>query len=85
MRKYKLRFEAVSDVIEFIRIMGEFLHDFKSGEGYTLIFETDMRFSHILYNISKIPDGHVMFETVAEYDKYTGDRSDDNYDYVEED
>ncbi len=85
MKKYKLRFEAISDIIQFMGKMGKFLHDFESGDGYTFIFKTDMRFGDILYNISKITDSHVMYETLAEYDKYTGIRSDDNYNYVEVD
>ena len=78
MERYKLRFEAAKDVVDFIREMHLFIKDYEVEDGNTLSFWSDLSFLSTLYIISEIPNGHVMYETFAPYDKYTGERSDEN-------
>ena len=79
MEKYKLRFEACADVVEFIKSMHLFIEDYKVEDGNSFSFWTNISLLNILHIISEITDGHVMYETLAPYNKYTGDRSNDNY------
>ena len=86
MKTYKLRAETIIDISNLMNElfctfneMGEFkvspfivkgtrLHD------CSLEFESEVSLELIKAVVAKIPDGHVMLETVALKENYTGER-----------
>lgn len=75
MKKYKLRFESIVDLIEFIYKIHNHIDEYKGEENYTFSFKTNLSFDDILEIINQIPDSHIMYETLAPYNEYTGERN----------
>lgn len=76
---YKMRAEGVNDVFEFVRAMGRNIKKYRII-GNTIIpdvefeFETKKSLHIVLNTLRRIPDSHVMIETVKPISEYTGVR-----------
>lgn len=81
MIKYKLRAECHRDIICLLSTIGVHFNSFQCKKIFRdwkpdceLEFETQLPFADIIHNISEIPDGHVMMETIETKAQYTGIR-----------
>ena len=76
---YKMRAEGVNDVFEFVRAMVRNIKKYRII-GNTIIpdvefeFETKKSLHIVLNTLRRIPDSHVMIETVKPISEYTGVR-----------
>ena len=79
MGHYKFRAECLDDVLELLRLIGADVHEwrlFKHGEWPDVVVElkVQMTLMMLIGVMREVVDGHVMVETVAPIDKYTGER-----------
>lgn len=79
MKKYKLRAECIQDALNAVNSLKTLLLNFTiSNDGcfpdVEMEFETDLELDEIVMTLEEIEDGHVMAETVAQYEDYTGER-----------
>jgi len=74
--KYKLRAECLHDINSLIRILpcSKFRIECERIPDCTFEFESTYRLNEIKMLLNKIPDGHVMAETVNTATEYTGER-----------
>jgi len=79
MEKYKLRAEGMNDVFEFMKLAGRSISNY-TIHGNTIIpdvefeFESSAPFLKLMTTLHKVPDGHVMCDTLQPISKYTGER-----------
>ena len=89
MRDYKLKFETPTELVTFIRNMGDKIMNY-SADGNVFTFSSGYDYRELLSEISKITDAYVMYETLAYEEEYDGKRfyekywDDENDDYSEE-
>lgn len=78
--KYKMRAECSQDVVNFINhahnILGSFI--MTKVDGYPDVdfyFETVMPIEEVIFELKRLKDTHVMYQTLNYSDKYTGERN----------
>lgn len=75
--RYKMRFEATADFCRFLNVCATkavSVRNFASDHADVVAFDTDVTLAEIKALLERVPDGHVMVETVAPIAKYTGKR-----------
>lgn len=79
-KEFMLRFEAPNDLVKFISLaIKEHTRQFDHTTmgcptGDTFVFEGHLDLYEVQEMLSRIPDGHVMLETVQYINEYTGER-----------
>lgn len=83
MKRYKMRAECTSDVLSFVGVLPA--EEFKLIEFAKLdanLPDAEVTFKTLTFGLSqlkevlrKLPDGHVMLETLTPEKEYTGDRT----------
>lgn len=83
MKKYKLRAECLSDVVNLLKILktSSFLIETMENNlpDVELTFITAYNFIEVAGFISKVEDSHVMLQSLNIYDHYTGERDENIY------
>ncbi len=74
MNRYKMRAECQVDVGRFLRKVPVLALSAEGSLDMVIDFTSNLTLDEIRKKISKIVDGHVMLETVALYEEYTGFR-----------
>ncbi len=77
MNTYKFRAECVYDVYQFTRLghaENVMLALHNTLPDVEVTFETKMNLRNVKRLLAKVVDGHVMLETVAPVELYTGER-----------
>jgi hypothetical protein len=80
--KYKFRAECKTDVLGFIAITIGSTHGFQieplensiNIPDVEVVFESELSLNELLDEMRKVPDGHVMMQTLKPFDHYTGER-----------
>lgn len=80
MKKYKLRAECMSDVIDFLIEIQSQLKSFtvtKDNElpDCELEFETELELDEIIFTLQDLEDSHVMYQSCNYLGRYTGLRN----------
>lgn len=78
MITYKMRAEALTDVISFMELYPVLYYDIHiqlfNGMDPEVTFKTVYQKDYILKRMQEIPDAHVMGQTLEPAEKYTGTR-----------
>lgn len=80
--KYKFRAECKTDVLGFKAITIGFTDEFQIEPlesslqipDVEVVFESELSLNELIDEIRKVPDGHVMMQTLKPFDQYTGER-----------
>lgn len=80
---YKMRAEALADVIAFMQLYPVLYYDIHirlfNGLDPEVTFQTVYQKDYILRRMQDIPDAHVMGQTLAPAEEYTGAREHNAY------
>ena len=79
MEKYKMRAEGINDVFEFMKLAGRSISNYTIYGNNTIPdvefeFESSAPFLKLMTTLHKVPDGHVMCDTLQPISTYTGER-----------
>lgn len=84
MRKYKFRAEGINDVIELLKLIPKRSYSIKSlslgcietdiTPDVEVTVTTSLSIERLVSVMKKIPDSHVMWQTIKHHKEYTGIR-----------